>query len=132
MEHVSYGLFDNANDARAAIDAIEVSGTPRQRIGVTLHKDRLDQGLLGPAETDASEGRRDGAAIAGILGAITGAVVMGPIGLMSGGALGALYGGLAGALAGSGAPDRNLDAALQASCRGQGPRRRGGSEHGVP
>ncbi len=110
MEHVSYGLFDNDDEARAAIDAIEASGTPRQHVGVTLHRGRLDQGLLGAGETDASEGLREGAVIAGILGAITGAAVMGPVGLVSGGALGTLYGGVAGALAGSGAPDRNLDA----------------------
>jgi len=34
MEHVSYGLFDDDDDARAAIDAIEASGTPREHVGV--------------------------------------------------------------------------------------------------
>ncbi len=109
MEHVSYGLFDDEGDARAAIDAVEASGTPRQRLGVTLHRGRLDEGLLGAAGTDAAEGAREGAAIAGIMGAITGAAVMGPFGLVSGGALGALYGAVGGALAGSGSPDRNLE-----------------------
>jgi hypothetical protein len=109
MEHVSYGLFDDDDAARAAISAIEASGTPRHRVGVTLHRGRLDEGLLGVVATDAAEGAREGAAIAGILGAITGAVVMGPIGLVSGGVLGALYGTVGGAIAGSSAPDRNLE-----------------------
>lgn len=109
MEHVSYGLFNDEGAARAAIDAIEASGLPRQRLGVTLHRGRLDEGLLGVAETDAAEGAREGAAIAGIMGAITGAVVMGPFGLASGGMLGALYGAVGGAIAWSGSPDRNLE-----------------------
>jgi hypothetical protein len=109
MEHVSYGLFDDEDHARAAIDAVEASGTPRKRLGVTLHRGRLDEGLLGVAETDAAEGAREGAAIGGIMGAIAGTVVMGPIGLVSGGMLGALYGTVGGAIAGSGGPDRNLE-----------------------
>ena len=67
MEHVSYGLFDDEGDARAAIEAVEASGMPRQRMGVTLHRGRLDEGLLGVGETDAAEGAREGAAIAGIV-----------------------------------------------------------------
>jgi len=109
MAHVSYALFDDEDHARAAIDAIEASGTPRKHIGVTIHRDRLDDGLLGVEETDAAEALREGAAGAGIMGAIVGAVVMGPIGLLSGGALGALYGGVGGALAGSSGPDRTLE-----------------------
>ncbi len=109
MSHVSYGLFDDADAARAAINAVEASGTPRRQVGVTLHRGRLDEGLIGVPGTGAAEGAREGAAIAGILGAITGAVFMGPIGLVSGGVLGALYGTLGGALAGSGFPDRNLE-----------------------
>jgi hypothetical protein len=109
MEHVLYGLFDDNESARAAIDAIEASGTPRHHVGVTIHRGRLDEGLLGAGQTDASAGSREGAAIAGILGAITGALVMGPVGLVSGGVLGALYGTVGGALAGAGSPDRNLE-----------------------
>jgi len=109
MHHVSYGLFDDDDHARAAIDAIEASGTHRQHIGVTLHRGRVDEGLLGAEGTGASAGAREGAVIAGIMGAITGAVVMGPIGLVSGGVMGALYGTVGGALAGSGFPDRNLE-----------------------
>ena len=109
MEHISYALFDDVDHARAAIDAVEASGTPRQHIGVTLHKDRLDEGLLGIGETDAGEATREGAVLAGIAGAAIGAVAVGPIGLVSGGVLGAVYGGLGGALAGSGSPDRSLE-----------------------
>jgi hypothetical protein len=109
MEHVSYALFEDVDHARAAIDAIEASGTPRRHCGVTLHKDRLDQGILGVAESDAAEASREGAAIAGILGAAIGAAAVGPVGLISGGALGALYGGIGGAIAGSSAPDRKLE-----------------------
>jgi hypothetical protein len=109
MQHVSYGLFEDAGHARMAIDAIDASGTPRRHCGVTLHKDRLNEGLLGMAESDAREASREGALIAGILGAVAGAAVVGPMGLVSGGALGALYGGIGGALAGSAGPDRRLE-----------------------
>lgn len=109
MQYVSYGLFDDVDDARAAIDEIESSGTPRRHCGVVLHRDHLDDGALGIAETDAPEALREGAAIGGILGAGVGAAVMGPAGLISGGALGALYGLLGGALAGSSGPDRRLE-----------------------
>ncbi len=109
MEHVTYGLFDDEDHARDAVDAIEASGTPRRRLGVTVHRGRLDEGVLGAAGNDAKEGGREGAAIGGILGAIEGALVMGPMGLVSGGVLGALYGGVAGGIAGSGSPDRTLE-----------------------
>ncbi|HXX67138.1 MAG TPA: hypothetical protein VEK07_08150 [Polyangiaceae bacterium] len=109
MEHVSYGLFDDIDQARAAIGEIESSGTPRRHCGVVLHKDYLDEGRLGISESDARESSREGAAIGGILGAGAGAAVMGPLGLVSGGALGALYGLIGGALAGSGGPDRRLE-----------------------
>jgi hypothetical protein len=110
MEHVTYGLFDDEDHARDAIDAIEASGTPRKHVGVTLHRGRLDEGVLGVAGNAAHEGTREGAAIGGVLGALEGALVMGPLGLVSGGVLGAVYGGIAGALAGSGSPDRTLEA----------------------
>jgi hypothetical protein len=110
MDHVSYGLFDDDLHAKAALDAVEAAGTPRDRLGVTIHRNRLDTTALPVKGTDAAEGAREGAAIAAILGAIAGAVVMGPIGLVSGGALGALYGGVAGSIAGLGSPDRTLDA----------------------
>jgi hypothetical protein len=109
VQHTSYGLFDVDADARAALDAVEASGTPRQHFGVTIHRNRLDEGLVGASGTSASEGAREGAAIAAILGAIAGAVTMGPVGLISGGALGALYGGMGGAIAGAGAPDHTLE-----------------------
>jgi hypothetical protein len=109
MLHVSYGLFDDAEAARSAIEAIEVSGTPRARVRVQLHRDRLDEGQLTAAETGADEGRRIGAALGALGGAVTGAAVMGPMGLVSGGALGALYGGVAGALGGSAGPDPTLE-----------------------
>jgi uncharacterized membrane protein len=109
MEHISYGLFDDDEHAKAAIEGIQANVTPRCHLGVTVHRDRLDEGRLRMGETGAAEGLREGAVVGGALGAITGAVVMGPFGLVSGGALGALYGTLAGAIAGSSGPDRTLD-----------------------
>ena len=110
MEHVwCSGSSMTRAMLEPAIEAVEAGGIPRQRMGVTLHRGRLDEGLLGVGETDAAEGAREGAAIAGVVGAIAGAVVMGPFGLASGGMLGALYGAVGGALAGSGSPDRNLE-----------------------
>jgi len=109
MSHVSYGLFEDEQGARAALDAIETTGTPRRHFGVTIHKNRLDQDTVGVSESDAAAGAREGAAIAGILGAIAGTLAIGPLGLISGGALGALYGSIGGALAGAGAPDRTIE-----------------------
>ncbi len=109
MEHVSYALFEGIDQASAAIEAIESSGTPRKHCGVVLHKDHLGADNLGLLETDAPEASREGAAIGALLGAGVGAAVMGPAGLISGGALGALYGLVGGALAGSSGPDRRLE-----------------------
>ncbi len=109
MNHVSYGIFSDADHARAAIDGIEASGTPRRRCGVVLHKDRLDEGSTSVSETDAAAGARDGAALGAILGAAAGAIAGALLGLLSGGALGAFYGVFGGALAGAATPDRSLE-----------------------
>lgn len=109
MNHVSYALFEDADHARTAIDAIEASGTPRQYCGVVLHKDHLDREEIGIAETGATEGAREGAILNSIVGAAIGAAMVGPVGLVSGGALGALFGAIGGALAGSSGPDRRLE-----------------------
>jgi hypothetical protein len=109
MNHVSYGLFEDAAHARLAIAAIEASGTPRRHCGVVLEQGRLDEGLLGLRETAASEAAREGAVIAGAFGAALGGIAAGPAGFAAVGALGALYGALGGALAGAGSPDRRLD-----------------------
>lgn len=119
MEHISYALFDDEANARAAIDAIEASGTAREHMGVTMHKSRLDEGRIGIAESDAAEGRREGAVIGGIMGAVAGAIVMGPIGLVSGGVLGGLYGSVGGAIAGAGGPDRMLERLSQELAKGK-------------
>lgn len=112
MDHVTYALFDDERHARAALAAIEASGTPKRHCGAVLHANRLDEGELGLLESAAPEGLREGAAIGGIGGALLGGIAFGPAGLVSIGAtaaLGALYGGVAGALAGSGSPDRRLE-----------------------
>jgi hypothetical protein len=109
MEHISYGLFDDDEHAKAAIEAIQANVTPRCHLGVTVHRDRVDEGRLRMGETGAAEGLREGALVGGALGAITGAVVMGPFGLVSG-ALSVLSMALSrGAIAGSSGPDRTLD-----------------------
>ena len=108
MEHVSSALFDDLEHARAAVDGVETSGTSRRHCGVVLHKDRLDEGRTN--ETNAAAGAREGAALGALLGAAAAAAVIGPMGLVAGGALGALYGVVGGALAGSSGPDRKLEA----------------------
>ncbi len=108
MMHVTYALFDDEDRARAALTAIEASGTPGRSGGAVLHKDGLDEGLLHIPQSGAAEGFREGAAIGAILGAGAGAAVSGLAGLVSGGAIGVLYGAIAGAIAGCGGPDRTL------------------------
>jgi len=109
MNHVTYGLFDDTDHARRALEAIEASGTPRRHCGVVLQQGRLDEGLLGLGETAAAEAAREGAAIAGIFGAVLGGIAGGPAGVAALGAVGALYGALGGAIAGAGSPERHLD-----------------------
>ncbi len=112
MDHVTYALFPDEDHARAALDAIETSGTPRRHCGAVLQRGRLDPGQLGILETNAAEGMREGAAIGSLGGALLAGLLFGPAGLVAIGAtaaMGALYGGLAGALGGSGAPDRRLE-----------------------
>ncbi len=109
MLHVSYGLFDDPDAARSAMVAIEAGNTTAERVEVTLHRGRVDPGVLSGLETGAALGGRVGAAFGGVAGAAAGALVMGPAGLAAGGALGAVYGGLAGGLGGASAPDPTLD-----------------------
>ena len=112
MEHITYALFDDEAHARAALGAIEASGTDRRHCSAVLHRGRLDDGQLGILESAAPEGLREGAAIGGIGGALLGGVLFGPAGLVSIGAtalVASLYGAIAGAIAGSGLPDRRLE-----------------------
>ncbi len=113
MEHISYGLFDDETDARAAADEIDKGSHDIPHCDVVLHKGTLDEGRLSLNETGAAEGVRDGAAIGTVLGAVTGAIALGgPLGLaaVTGGAVfGAVYGAVAGALGGCAGPDRRLE-----------------------
>jgi hypothetical protein len=110
MTHLSYALFDDEWHARAALDAIEAGDRARHRCAATLHKDRLDEGILGAGWTSASRGMLLGAAMGGAFGAISGGLMFGHIPAAGGGALvGAIYGAIAGALQGSGAPSRKLE-----------------------
>jgi hypothetical protein len=107
MRHVSYGLFDDAEHARAAVHAIE-AGECGERCRAVLEKDSLAGERLDVAESNAGAGFRFGLAMGIGFGALAGAIFMGPVGLISGAALGAVLGGIAGVLGGSAAPDRML------------------------
>jgi len=109
MTHVSYGLFDDAAGARAAIDALESIGTPRAHCGVVVHENHLARMSLGVRETRAASGSREVGVLNGILGAAIGSAIVGPVGLVAGGALGALLGAIGGAVAGAELPDRSLE-----------------------
>lgn len=108
MNNVSYALFDDADAARRAMDAVNASGDESHHFDVVLHEGRLEQSSMEFFETDSREGLREGLVIGVVLGGIAGLVVFGPIGLAGGAALGSIYGGVAGALGGAGAPDRRL------------------------
>jgi hypothetical protein len=108
MEHVSYALFDDAEAARRAVEAVTASSDDRHHFDVVLHQGRLDSSSMGFFETDSREGLREGVVAGAVLGGLAGLVVFGPIGLAGGAMLGVLYGGLAGALGGAAAPDRRL------------------------
>ncbi len=109
MTHISYGLFDDAAAARAAVDALESSGTPCDHCGVVMHENHLDRTSLGVRETRAASGSREVGVLNGILGAAIGTALVGPVGLVAGGALGALLGAIGGAVAGAEVPDRKLE-----------------------
>jgi uncharacterized membrane protein len=108
MELVSYALFDDAEAARQAIDAVNANSDAHHHYDVVVHQGRLDMSSMDFFETDAREASREGAVAGAVLGALAGLVVFGPIGLAGGAALGVFYGGIAGALGGVAAPDRRL------------------------
>jgi hypothetical protein len=110
LAYLSYALFDDETQARAALEAIEEGDRRRHRCTVTLHKGRIDEGGLGPGWTSAFRGMLLGAGMAGVFGAISGGVLLGHAPAAGGGALvGAVYGAIAGLLQGSGAPSRALE-----------------------
>src|SRR5260370_37101566 len=98
MDRSAYGLSDDDEHAKAALEGIQANVTPRCHLGVTVHRDRLDEGRLRMGETGAAEGLREGAVVGGALGAITGAGGIGPFGLVTGGVLRGLNGRVPGSL----------------------------------
>ncbi len=110
MAYLSYALFDDEDQARAALEAIEERDRARHRCMVTLHKARIDEQGLGPGWTSAYRGMLIGAAMAGVFGALSGGILIGHLPAAGGGAVvGAVYGAIAGLIQGAGAPSKALE-----------------------
>jgi hypothetical protein len=117
-QHV-YALFDDAEAAFAAYQAVQDNGCSTERCTAVLHEDHIDDSLDPVSERASREGAVRGAVIGGILGAVLGAaaaiiggvVAVGPwAGAAIGGGLLAAYGALAGGIAGADEPELQLRA----------------------
>src|SRR6185436_17943141 len=72
MSHVMFAMFDNAGQEQAARGEMEARGFSRERCRVTAHRDRINEGDLNLAESDAIRGLVFGLVGGFISGAIVG------------------------------------------------------------
>jgi uncharacterized membrane protein len=117
-QHV-YALFEDAEAAFAAYQAVQDNGCSTESCTAVLHENHIDDSLDPVSERASREGAIRGAVIGGILGAVLGAaaalvggvVAVGPwAGAAIGGGLLAAYGALAGGIAGADEPEGQLRA----------------------
>lgn len=117
-QHV-YALFDDAEAAFAAYQAVQDGGCSTENCTAVLHEDEIVDSLDPVSERASREGAIRGAVIGGILGAVLGGgaalvggiVAVGPwAGAAIGGGLLAAYGALAGGIAGADEPEVQLRA----------------------
>lgn len=123
MSHVFYALFPSAEDASAAIAALEPLGFPKEDISFLVREGPVnDVEELHLNETDVRPGMADGALIGGIAGFLGVGLVGLPLGFVGAGplalaALGAIAGGTWGALGagliGLGVPERSLEPLIE-------------------
>ncbi len=120
MRHTFYAVFDNVRDAAAAIRDLETAGTPRKHCNAILHEGSRSADELHAGETARSAAAKSSIG-GGIIGALLGGVIAGPIGLIGAGAavpalfgalVGSLYGGAMRGIAGASGPDPRLEALL--------------------
>lgn len=121
MDKRVVGVYENGEEAMAAIEDLKSQGYDRKDISAVARNQRDVEEVSRETETKTEEGLATGAAAGGILGGLTGLLIgagalaipgIGPLvaagplaGALSGAALGAGTGGLAGALIGMGIPE---------------------------
>jgi hypothetical protein len=115
-QHV-YALFEDAEAAFAAYQAVQDNGCSTEHCTAVLHENHIDDSLDPISERASREGAIRGALIGGVLGVVLGgaATIIGGIlevgpwaGALVGGGLLAAYGGLAGGIAGADEPEEQL------------------------
>jgi hypothetical protein len=126
MSHSTYALFDHPEQAAAAAKELQDSGTSRDQCSVVFHGSRLDDlpaSELQMFETGAASTAMKVGLTGGAVGAIFGALTLGPLGLVGAGALaavlfGAASGTLLGTLTGAVAGASDADPALKKLAQG--------------
>lgn len=130
------GLFDNYDDASAAVGELEASGVPHGDISIVANNSTgwYDDGDHSDAAEDAAGGAGLGAVIGGAGGLLTGLGLMaipgvGPVvaagwlaataaGAVGGAVVGGAAGGIVGALTDSGVPERDAHVYAEGVRRG--------------
>jgi hypothetical protein len=117
MGQVLFAMFESTGQGDAALREVADRGFSPERCRITTHRDRISEGDLNLAESDAIRGLVFGLVGGFIGGAIVGAVVgvcadVFGLGVLAASVFGAfafaLVGGLAGALLGAGRVNRRL------------------------
>lgn len=132
MKTTITGLYDNYDDASAAVDALEVSGIPSSDISIVANRaaDSPGEGAAEGAETGAGFG----AAVGGVGGLLTGLGLMaipgvGPVvaagwlaataaGAVTGAVIGGAAGGIIGAMTDAGVPENEAHVYAESVRRG--------------
>lgn len=118
MKRLIFALFDQLDDATAAIAALEASPIASQDVAnITVHRDEVANSDLLSGETGGRRGAFLGGFLGGAAGAILGALLGGPLDLIQAGPLmgallvglgGLFFGGLGGAIVGQSEPDPRI------------------------
>ncbi len=118
VQHV-YAIFEDATQAAKAYEAVQERGCANEHCSAILHERHVDESLLPRGERAGSEGAKQGALVAGSIGAALGGlgalggglVGLGPLAAVAlGGGAMAMYGGLLGGIAGSDEPEKHMRA----------------------
>jgi hypothetical protein len=123
MKRIVFALFEDAEQAEAALREVASDPACVDHFHVVKHPGKLSERELKMYETDARGGSVKGLVIGGLGGAVLAALVGGPLGAAStavmGGVTGGALGALQGFLAGSSGGDPRLEELAKALEQGQ-------------